>query len=314
MASLRMRITTALTAAALGLLSTLAVVLGGSGVSGAAPVVPYTDPNAVGYIGLCNQAGQQITSGSINTDPFTWRAVSSQPAPSDYAVPGQTAILLAYQPQEGLEASEWSGDSLTASSRYSNASNPMAAATDRDGSLAVFMQEYLPKWDGFLQLRMYLGAPNKQQYDLTYPALNIQVTGDTWTAVGGGPVDCASGTAESLETIVLPSSTTTTTTSPGGSSTPSITPTGHGSGSGGTSGGSTGSSKGSVTPTGGASPANGTVAATPTSSHAAVIAAAVLVALAGLVALVSLLRRRRTEHAHSPAGTAEHEPKEGQSP
>ena len=311
MASLRMRITTALTAAALGLLSTLAVVLGGSGVSGAAPVVPYTDPNAVGYIGLCNQAGQQITSGSINTDPFTWRAVSSQPAPSDYAVPGQTAILLAYQPQEGLEASEWSGDSLTASSRYSNASNPMAAATDRDGSLAVFMQEYLPKWDGFLQLRMYLGAPNKQQYDLTYPALNIQVTGDTWTAVGGGPVDCASGTAESLETIVLPSSTTT---SPGGSSTPSITPTGHGSGSGGTSGGSTGSSKGSVTPTGGASPANGTVAATPTSSHAAVIAAAVLVALAGLVALVSLLRRRRTEHAHSPAGTAEHEPKEGQSP
>ena len=223
MASLRMRITTALTAAALGLLSTLAVVLGGSGVSGAAPVVPYTDPNAVGYIGLCNQAGQQITSGSINTDPFTWRAVSSQPAPSDYAVPGQTAILLAYQPQEGLEASEWSGDSLTASSRYSNASNPMAAATDRDGSLAVFMQEYLPKWDGFLQLRMYLGAPNKQQYDLTYPALNIQVTGDTWTAVGGGPVDCASGTAESLETIVLPSSTTTTTTSPGGSSTPSIT-------------------------------------------------------------------------------------------
>ena len=59
-------------------------------------------------------------------------------------------------------------------------------------------------WDGYLQLRMYLGTADAEVYSLNYPALDIRVTGDTWHAVGGGPVNCHSGTAESLETLVLP--------------------------------------------------------------------------------------------------------------
>ncbi len=85
--------------------------------AGADPSVPYTDPDAAGYIGLCNQAGQQITGGNVDTAPFAWRAVSSQPAPAPYSGPTRTAILLAYQPLMGLASSDWSGDELTASAR-----------------------------------------------------------------------------------------------------------------------------------------------------------------------------------------------------
>jgi hypothetical protein len=194
--------------------------LGVAGAAAASSGVPYTDPNAVGYIGLCNQAGHQITSGSINTTPFAWRAVSTQPAPAPYNNAYRTAILLAYQPQQGLAPGEWSGDELTASSRYTNPANPMTAATGGDDSLEDFIEEFHPKWDGYLQLRMYLGTQNEQQYELHYPALNIEVTGNTWSAVGGGPVNCNAGSSVSIESIVLPTTTTTTKSSPATTSTP----------------------------------------------------------------------------------------------
>lgn len=178
--------------------------------AGASQTAPYTDPSADGYIGLCNTAGQQITSGSVYTDPFAWRAVSSVAAPAPYDNDWRTAILLAYQPQNGLEPGEWSGDELTASSRYSNPAHPMVAATRADDSLADFIQEFRPVWDGFLQLRIYLGTQNAQVYSERYPVLNIHVVGNTWHAVGGGRVNCHSGTAESLESIVLPKSETAT--------------------------------------------------------------------------------------------------------
>ena len=173
---------------------------------------PYTDPNAVGSIGLCNQAGQQITSGSVTAQPFAWRAVSTQPAQAPYNNAGRTATLVAYQPLQGLPPGDWSGTQMTSSSRYSNAASPMAAATAADQSLQDIIEAYPPRWDGFLQLRIYLGTVNEQAYTLHYPALNIQVTGNTWQAVGGSPVNCASGTSVSLESEVLPSSTTSAPT------------------------------------------------------------------------------------------------------
>ncbi len=134
--------------------------------------------------------------------------MSSQAAEAPYNNDWRTAILLAYQPRQGLPSGEWSGDELTASSRYTNPAHPMVAATHRDDSLEDFIQEFHPVWDGYLQLRIYLGTRNAEVYSLNYPALDVQVTGDTWHAVGGGPVNCHSGTAESLETLVLPKSAT----------------------------------------------------------------------------------------------------------
>jgi hypothetical protein len=184
-----------------------AVVAAGSTAHAAGSGTPYTDTSAVGYIGLCNKAGQQITSGSINTKPFAWRAVSSQPAQAPYSRAGRTALLLAYQPREGVPAGEWSGDELTASSRYSDAAHPMVAATSGDDSIKDFIGEFAPAWDGLLQVRMYLGAPDSPIYSLTYPAIDIKVTGNTWHAVDGGPVSCTSGRSESIETILLPKAT-----------------------------------------------------------------------------------------------------------
>jgi len=274
------------------------------GIAEATPTVPYTDTNAVGYIGLCNQAGQQITSGSINTTPFAWRAVSTQPAQAPYNNAGRTATLFAYQPQQGLLASEWSGEQLTSSARYSNPANPMAAATDGDDSLSDFIQDFPPRWDGFLQLRIYLSTADEQAYVLHYPALNIQVTGETWQAVGGGPVNCQSGTAESLESVVLPKSDSTAPASSSSPSSASAGGTGSAAASSSAAAGSkSNSNKGSdasdaTTPGSGAQKSPAVVENAAGTSHALIISLIVAILIV-LAAVAYLLNRRRLSKPHS---------------
>ena len=273
------------------------VALGGyagtAGTAGAATTAPYTDPNAVGTIGLCDQSGQQVTSGSTTAAPFAWLAVSTTPAQAPYDNDYRTAILLAYQPQQGLTPGEWSGAELTASSRYTNAQVPMAAATSGDDSLADFMYNYHPRWDGFLQLRMYLGTADQPQYSLHYPSLDIQVAGDTWHAVGGGTVNCKAGTAESIESIVLPAATTTT--SPGSTAS-------HGSGASGSSAVSgsvsnpTSSSGATATGGGAATP----VAATQSGSSHGWLAIALLVLLVAAAGWFLVRRLRPGTRGGSP--------------
>jgi LPXTG-motif cell wall-anchored protein len=307
--------------AALGprrVLTALAVVvvglLGVSGMAAAGSGVPYTDPNAVGYIGLCNQGGHQITSGNVDATPFAWRAVSSQAAPAPYNNADRTAILLAYQPQQGLASGEWSGDELTASARYTNPANPMAAATAGDDSLADFIDEFHPKWDGLLQLRMYLGTQNQEQYESHYPVLNIKVTGDTWSALGGGPVNCDSGSAVSLESVVLPATTApsakgakgvkspTGATVPGSNSHPGAATSGpHGASTGpashpgGAPDGATGSGRHLS-----AAPADPARASSASPLIAVVVGVALVLGAAGYFIR---RRRRRPSLSPSPSGT-----------
>ena len=267
-----------------------------SAPSAASQTVPYSDPNAVGYIGLCDSQGHQFTSGSVNTAPFAWRAVSTTAAAGPYAGPSRTAILMAYQPIDGLAPSDWSGDVLTASSRYSNPANPMAAATGGDESLAGFMAEYSPKWDGVLQLRMYLDAANEPEYSLHYPVLDIRVTGSTWHALDGGPVDCHAGVAESIETMLLPASKLKT---PPGSSSPTATPGSTPATTGGPK--TPTSSSGAAPKVGTSSPATDSpqsVATTPSSDHAGEwIAVAAIAAIALLVILFLARSRSRRPRA-----------------
>ena len=261
--------------------------------AGAAPAVPYTDPGAVGYVGLCNQSGQQVTTGSLSDAPFVFRAVSSQPAPAPYNGPSRTAILVAYLPIQGLPPGDWSGAQLTASSRYSNAQSPMAQATAKDISLGNFIGAFPPKWDGYIQLRMDLGAANQPAYVRHYPALNIYVSGATWTAVGGGPVNCNAGSAESFETIVEPTSTTVAAGSGahnsgagGGSATSGTGP------KGGASSGSGGSAAGKNSNAGGN--AGGTVAVDQpaSSSHSTLVITGLIVLLFVLALAATFIVRR----------------------
>ena len=101
-----------------------------TGLASAATAVPYTDPDVAGSIGLCNQAGQQVTSGSVDTVPFTWRAVSTQPASAPYNNAARRATLVVYQPMQNFPAGDWSGETLSAASSYSNPANPMVAGTE----------------------------------------------------------------------------------------------------------------------------------------------------------------------------------------
>jgi hypothetical protein len=187
-------------------LAALAMVVGLSSAATASSGVPYRDPNAAGVIGLCDRSGHQITHGDVTTRPFAWRAVSSLPARAPYNAAGATATLYAYQPRQDVAPGDWSGSQLTASARFSNPAHPMAAATSKDISLSDFIGQFAPMWDGLLQLRIFLGAPNQQVDSLTYPATTIQVTGKTWHVIDPEPASCASGTSESIESILLPAS------------------------------------------------------------------------------------------------------------
>jgi hypothetical protein len=170
----------------------------------AAGAVPWTDSSVTGFLGLCDSHGHPVTSGSVDSAPFVTRAVSSVAAPSPYGEPGRTAALYAFQPRQDLAPGEWSGDMLTASTRYTNPSHPMAEATGGDLSLADFDSEFPPSWDGLVQLRLYLGAPGQPPQTISYASTTIKVTGSTWTVVSGGNVSCTSGQATSIESLLLP--------------------------------------------------------------------------------------------------------------
>ncbi|SDJ45451.1 hypothetical protein SAMN05444157_3443 [Frankineae bacterium MT45] len=200
-----------LIAAGLGI---LALLLGSAGAASAAVAVPYTDPAVIGAIGLCNKAGQPVTGGNIHDRPFVWRAVSSVKAPDGYDVKGGAATLLAYQPRPNTTADQWNGDTLTATSTYSNIAYPMAEATGQDFTLADFLNEYKPQVNGLLQLRIYVAAPDRGTLNSQYPATNIVVKGNTWSVVNPVNVPCNKGDAHSSELDPqippLPGSTATT--------------------------------------------------------------------------------------------------------
>jgi hypothetical protein len=181
-----------------------ALSTGGGSAAYASGAVPWTDTAVTGAIGLCDSSGHAIEGGNVNTTPFVWRAVSSTAAPSPYNAAGRTATLYAFQPRQGVAPGDWSGDMLTSSTRYTNPAHPMTEATGGDLSLAGFIGEFPPAWNGLLQLRMYLSAPNQPADSLSYPATTIKVTGSTWSVVNGGTGPCTAGSAESIESIVLP--------------------------------------------------------------------------------------------------------------
>ena len=221
---------TVVSSAALGLV-VLGPVLGLSQASATTAAVPYTDIRAQGTIGLCDSHGNPLTSGNVADLPFTTTAISSQAPAAKYVKDGK-ATLYAYQPRKDVDPGEWSGQQLSGASVYSNPAHPMAAVTTGDKLLSDFLFAFPAKWDGLVQLRMYLSATNQPQYVLHYPTVNLKVTGSIWTVVGPvSSVSCSVGKAVSVETLLLKSSSfptpsqaserpsTSSTATPGASST-----------------------------------------------------------------------------------------------
>jgi hypothetical protein len=182
-----------------GLVAVAACV--GAPAYGSSGGVPFTDPAADGYIGICDLAGHNVTSGTVDSAPFVWKAVSSVTPPKAYRGKGQNTGLFIYQVRQGVEPGDWSGDELSSDSIYSRAAEPTAALTYKDESLKVFMTEYPPMWDGLYALRMQFGKSGYGVYGATYPMTVIQVTGSTWRVVSGGLVNCSRATGVSQETV-----------------------------------------------------------------------------------------------------------------
>lgn len=191
---------------AAGVMATIAVAVGPAvapaiaNASGSA--LPWgTDPDQNGYIALCDLAGNNVTSGNINSAPFVWKAVSSVVPPKEYQGPGEVAGLDIFQPRPGVDPGDWNGDSLSASTFYHDKQYPAAEMTYKDFSLKDFIHEFPPLLDGLYQLRMEFGKINYARYQTPYPATTIQVTGDTWHVVQGGTLPCGRASAISGETF-----------------------------------------------------------------------------------------------------------------
>lgn len=173
--------------------------------SASGSTVPFRDSLAAGGLGLCDRAGKALTHGSTATAPFVYRAVSNLAAPAQYAVAGRTATLFAFQPREGVDPGYWSGGELSSASQYTNPAHPMVQLTQGDLPLSNFLSIYPARWDGIVQLRIYLGAPNQPPQTRPYAATDLRIDGTTWTVVHSVDVHCDAGQARSLETALLPS-------------------------------------------------------------------------------------------------------------
>jgi hypothetical protein len=160
----------------------LAVWVGGAAWAGSS--VPWHDSNVQGSITLYDASGHVLTNGLIATHPFAWRAVGSQPARAPYSAAGRNATLYAYQPRQDVDPGLWSGDMLTGTTPYRDPAHPTVTETTTDFSLEDFINEFPPKWDGFLQLRLLIGATGMSTPTSPYAALNVKVDGPNWSVVG----------------------------------------------------------------------------------------------------------------------------------
>lgn len=191
---------TALRTFVLALLAALAVVPAAS--ARADDAVPYDDPAVTGSVGFCDVNGHNVYSGHVTDTPFVWRAVGTTAAAGEYAKPGGTAFIGAYQPRQGYDPGDWSGYVLNAPARYSNVAHPMAQSTPLSDPLNAFLERYPPKWQGIVQIRLLLGGVNRSPQLSRYDATDILVTGDTWRVVRGGTGPCSSGQAVSQSVIL----------------------------------------------------------------------------------------------------------------
>lgn len=187
-------------AAPVALAVTVLSALVGAAPAGAA--APFSDPAAIGKLTLCDVRNHVVTHGSVDTKPFVWRAIGSAPPTGPYAGQRRTAALYGYQPVKDLDPSQWNGEFLTAGSHYGNALHPIAAATAVDPSLQDLLVAYPPKWNGLIQLRMFLGAAGAATLTSSYNAAVIRISGSTWSLVDGGHQSCTNPRSVSAEEVL----------------------------------------------------------------------------------------------------------------
>lgn len=157
--------------------------------------VPYQDAHAAGSLVFCSSSGRPVLQGNLKDDPFSAKAVSSYVPPKAYNDPRDTAFLLGFQPRQGVDPGQWSGKVLTANSSYTDSRHPSAQVLRGDITLGQLVHDFPPRWDGLMQIRLYLSTPNAGVYKANYAADDLRISGGRWQVVHPATLSCTSGTA-----------------------------------------------------------------------------------------------------------------------
>jgi hypothetical protein len=190
-----------------GLVTLLA---GPASATGGPPWEPVGNPPEVGGLTFYNAAGQQITGGQISSQPL---AAYVQGTSIIQSVDTK-ATLFGYLPVNGQAPGEWSGEALSASTTYPNASAPasipnnsgasalpLVTGGSTDESIATLESDYPNKdtssdgYAGIYVLRLETSAAGVAS-DGNYDSADIQITGSTWSVVY--PVPALTSTTTSL--------------------------------------------------------------------------------------------------------------------
>jgi hypothetical protein len=168
----------------------------------AAEQVPYTDERSTGALTLCDSTGHELRAGALTARPLAARVVGGTAAPTTYAGGRATATLYGYQPRQGLDPAQWSGELLTGASRFADPHHPAVAVLPEDTTLGQYVADFPPSWDGLVQLRVYLGAPGAPLLSQRYDSADLRVTGGSWALVRGGGGSCAGARAVAVATLL----------------------------------------------------------------------------------------------------------------
>ncbi|WP_134741379.1 hypothetical protein [Nocardioides sp. 503] len=155
-------------------------------------VVPYDDPQSAGSLTLCSADGEAVTEGRVDDTPFAGVVLGETALPGELDPAGAVATLFAYQPREGVDPREFSGSPLTAAHVLADPDRPAVGVTEDVWSVADFVSAFPATYDGYVQLRLYLGTPEAGtlQED-PYDTADLRVDGDRWELVRGGDASCA---------------------------------------------------------------------------------------------------------------------------
>jgi len=201
-------VTSAVVALVIGTGLTVGVIA--ASASGNPPWEPVANPPEVGSLTFFNAAGQQITGGSTTDQPFAAYIQGSTVLHAGDV----KATVLGYTPVDGEAPGAWTGEAISASTTYPNASAPGDLGTSSlplvtgaagDESIATYVGD-IPNADtssdgyaGLYVLRVKTSGTSAG-VSTSYDSADIQVTGSTWSVV--------------YPTPTLSTTTTTLTTSP----------------------------------------------------------------------------------------------------
>jgi hypothetical protein len=177
---------------------------GGAALAAAPPWEP--DASAIGGLTFYDASGQQISGGNINDAPFA-AYVSAGAA----GRAGDTkATLFGYLPKNGVAIGAWTGEAISGSPAYPNASAPaplngsslpLVTLGSGDETIAQLAGD-LPNtasdaYAGLYQLRLKTSGPG-QAAGSTYDAADILISGNSWSVVY--PAIVATATSTTLTT------------------------------------------------------------------------------------------------------------------